>query len=84
MQYNAAPVHSQVPRLRTELGKKRGVLNDGRDGFENKVSQALRLRIKAGIVQNRGFACTGSDLLLKYRACASKIWGVGIAVGNPA
>ena len=47
-------------------------MNDVRDGFENRVSEPARLRIKKGMVKNSGFVETRSDFVLNHRACASK------------
>ena len=47
---------SQVLRGRTEFNiEKRGVLDDGREGFENHMPRAPRTRTLQSVVENRGF-----------------------------
>ena len=52
--------------------KKRGVLNDGRNGSENSMSEPLRPPTKNDIVKNRGFVSTRCDKVQSHHAGALK------------
>ena len=52
--------------------QKRGVLNDGRNGSENNMSEPLRQPTQNDIVKIRGFVSTRCDKVQKHRAGALK------------